>query len=134
MEFTSNTVACAAPAAEVLAFLAEPAHLAELLPSDRFSDFEVRPGGCAFKLTGGIPVVLARAEDPQGGVKYTSAKGTPVKFHLVVFAADVPERPGSCAVHVAGEAEVNAFTRMLVEKPLAQVMDTLAQALEARFS
>jgi len=29
---------------------------------------------------------------------------------------------------------VNAFTRMLVEKPLAQVMDALAQALEARFS
>jgi len=134
MEFKSPTVSCAAAAAEVLAFIAEPAHLAELLPRERFSDFVVIPNGCSFKLTGGIPVVLARAEDPEGGVKYTSAKGTPVKFFIVLHAEDVTGEPARCEVHAAGEAEVNAFTRMLVEKPLTQVLDTLAQSLASRFS
>jgi hypothetical protein len=134
MEFKSNPVHCSASAAEVLTFLAEPGHLAELLPQDRFTDFAVQPNGCSFKMTGGIPVVLARAEDPPGGVKYTSAKGTPVKFFLVIHAEDTGSASPACTVHVEGEAEVNAFTRMLVEKPLAQVMDALAQALEARFS
>jgi len=134
MEFTSPAVQCAAAAAEVLAYIAAPAHLAELLPSDRFTEFAVLPDGCSFKLTGGIPVVLTRAEDPAGGVKYASAKGTPVKFFIVVYAADVPGAVGRCEVHASGAAEVNAFTRMLVEKPLTQVLDTLAQSLAARFS
>lgn len=134
MEFRSPTVTCAAAAADVLAFIAEPQHLAHLLPSDRFTDFAVIPNGCAFKLTGGIPVVLARAEDPVGGVTYASAKGTPVKFFIVLYAVDVPGESPQCEVHAKGEAEVNAFTRMLVEKPLTQVLDALAQSIAAHFS
>jgi len=80
MQFTSPTVLCAASAEKVLGFLADPTHLIELLPSDRFSDAEARPDGCSFKLSGGIPVVLVRGEDPPGGVRYDSAKGTPVRF------------------------------------------------------
>jgi len=133
MQFTSPTVLCSASAEEVLAFLADPAHLIELLPTDRFSDAEARPDGCSFKLSGGIPVVLARGEDPPGGVRYDSAKGTPVRFFIVVHA--VSSGAGDrCEVHLEGEAEVNAFTRMIVEKPLNQVIESLSTALRTRFS
>ncbi|MGA1374238.1 MAG: hypothetical protein ACO3YQ_05455 [Flavobacteriales bacterium] len=133
MQFTSPTVSCSASAEVVLAFLADPSHLIELLPADRFSDAEARPDGCSFKLNGGIPVVLVRGEDPPGGVRYDSAKGTPVRFFIVVHA--VPSGAGDqCEVHLEGEAEVNAFTRMIVEKPLNQVIESLSAALRARFS
>jgi hypothetical protein len=77
--------------------------------------------------------VLARGEDPPGGVRYDSAKGTPVRFFIVVHA--VSSGAGDrCEVHLEGEAEVNAFTRMIVEKPLNQVIESLSTALRTRFS
>ena len=117
---------------EAIAFASDPSQLGELLPEGQVSGFEATDDGCSFKVSGGLKVILLRTNIEAGNhVRYTSQKGTPIKFHLDVVARD--RGNGRSEVQVICEADLNPFTRMMAEKPLNQLFAHIVSVLSERF-
>lgn len=128
----SPIVHLGADAATLIERVADPAQLESLLPSDKISDFTSDSEGCSFKVPGGIPIVLGRDEVVPGErVRYSSRKGTPIRFALdLVFT---PAEGGRCDAQVRCQAELNPFTKMMAEKALTSLFDAIASNLRATY-
>lgn len=128
------TVALAAEPAQVWAYLADIAHLEDLLPPDQCKDFRTEDGACRFRIQGGIDIVLAITESvAPTHLRFSSQKGTPIRFHLDVRLAPSATLPGHTEATLHGEADVNPFMRMMVEAPLRSLFASVSTALQRQF-
>ena len=106
----------------------------ELLGTGPVSDFSSEGDACTFKVTGGVAIHLLRTSDNSAttGTVLTlvTQAPTPVKFNLDVNVQ--PNGEGSTC-QVGCDADLNPFTKMMVEPALKGLFAQMAQTLQARY-
>ena len=106
----------------------------ELLGAGLVSDFSSDGDVCTFKVTGGVAIHLLKTSDNSAttGTVLTlvTQAPTPVKFNLEVNVQ--PNGEGSTC-QVGCDADLNPFTKMMVEPALKGLFAQMAQTLQARY-
>ena len=130
----SPAVRVNAPASQVSADFQNWNTFGELLAAGPVSDFKAEGDKCSFKVTGGVAVHLVRTSDnsvTEGSVLTLATEApTPVKFTLDVVVT--PDGDGATC-QVGCDADLNPFTKMMVEPALKGLFGQRASTLEARY-
>lgn len=127
---SKHVVVPAAPKA-VFDYLSDMNNFKELLPQDRISDWESREDYCSFKIQNTATIDLQKTGGTEAeGLVFESGPKSPFKIKLEVF---LKEEGGETAAYQICNADVNAFLKMMVEKPLRNLFDYIADRLVAKF-
>lgn len=130
----SPAVRVNAPSSQVSADFQNWNTFGELLAAGPVSDFKAEGDKCSFKVTGGVAVHLVRTSDnsvTEGSVLTLATEApTPVKFTLDVVVT--PDGDGATC-QVGCDADLNPFTKMMVEPALKGLFGQMASTLEARY-
>lgn len=114
---------------ELYTFLQDMNNFQQLLPQDRISDWKSDGRSCSFKVQGAanIGLELAGGEAP-GLVRMKATDRSPFPFTLDVHlqAAD-----GGTRAWQVFEADLNPFIKMMVETPLRNLFDHIADKMVA---
>ena len=108
-------------------------NLGRLLPDGTVKEFVADGDKCSFKVTGGVAVHLAMDSSAHVGfviLKMNTVAPTPVKFSLEVIAEATES---GCSCYVRSDAEVNPFTRMMVEPALKGLFDKISIGMKAKY-
>lgn len=108
--------------------------LGELLGHGPVTEFGHDGDRCHFKVTGGVSIHLVKSEaaaDEGEILKLLTEAPTPVKFSLAVVVNEAPEG-SDCQVFC--DADLNPFTKMMVEPALNGLFASMTQALQARYA
>ena len=133
VEFKGPEVNLGLTPADLQAQVADLNNLGSLLPSDAVKDYQAEKDSCSFKVTGGVSIHLVRDTGALGEnviLKLNTVAPTPVKFNLELVA-NVCDGGSTC--HVRSEADLNPFTRMMVEPALKGLFEKMAKGLEEKF-
>lgn len=132
MKIESKKVSVSASREEVFKYVSDLNNFKELLPMDKISDWESREDFCSFKIQGTATIDLhkSKVEEPshlllKGGEK------APFPINLDIFFDEVD---GATVVYQKVAAEVNPFLKMMVQKPLTNLFDYIADRLQEKFS
>ncbi len=112
---------------EVFEYLTDMNNFQELLPKDKVSNWTSDTNSCSFRIQGTVTLsIVLKESNPHTEINMTSGEKTPFPFTLDVFLDEIE---GGTKVHQKFEAEINPFLRMMVEKPLANLFDYIADRL-----
>ena len=131
MKIDSQRVEVNAKASEIFEFLSYPKNIELLLPSDNIEDFKATDKGCSFKVQGGITITLEQDElIPHERINMKSGENSPFPFTLsVIMDAQDDKTHG----YLAFDGEVNAFLKMMVQKPLTNLFNYMSGQLKERY-
>jgi len=131
MKIESKKVSVNAPREEVFKYVSDLNNFKDLLPMDKISDWESREDFCSFKIQGTATIDLhkEKAEVPsllqlRGGEK------APFPINMEIF---FDEADAVTEVYQEVTAEVNPFLKMMVQKPLTNLFDFIADRLKEKF-
>lgn len=125
----SKRVTIARPAREIHSFLQDMNNFQQLLPQDRISEWKSDGKSCSFKVQGAATIGLQLAGGtPDSLVKMKSTDRAPFPFTLDVHLA---EADGTTEAFQVFEADINPFLKMMVEKPLKNLFDHIADKMAA---
>lgn len=112
--------------------LSNPANLEALLPSEHVTAFACENDQCSFKVTGGFSVIIkCEPTDLPNRVRYSSQKGTPIRFELDIILGATADLQSS--LQVVCDADLNPFMKMMAEKPLQAIFSGMAAAAQSAF-
>lgn len=132
MKIKAETVIVNADQATVRAFLGDSNNMIHLLPEDKISDFTSSNDKCSFKVQGGITISLLQDGDNGSNQLYLkSGEKSPFPFKLTIF---MNEKGNQTEGYIEFDGEVNAFLKMMVERPLTNLFNYMSSQLVARFS
>ena len=125
----SKKVEIKKPAAELHAFLQDMNNFQQLLPASRISDWQSDGKSCSFKVQGAatIGLMLDGGEAPSL-VKMKATARSPFPFTLDVH---LNETNGTTTLHQVFNADLNPFIKVMVEKPLKNLFDHIADRMVA---
>ena len=123
----SKHVEIARPAQDVYTFLQDMNNFQQLLPQDRISDWKSDGTSCSFKVAGAATIGLQL----DGGtapnhVRLKSTERSPFPFTLDVH---LDGTNGSTQAYQVFEADLNPFIKMMVESPLRNLFDHIADRM-----
>ncbi len=131
MQLISQEVEVGAEPKTVLDFISLPANIEKLLPSDKISDFKHDDQMCSFKVQGGIIISLVQSGcDGDQKLFLKSGEKSPFPFELIIHA--LPIQSGTKG-YIEFNGEVNAFLKMMVEKPLSALFNYMSNKLKEQF-
>ena len=133
VEFIVPTVELGVSQADLATEITNLDNLGKLLPEGKVKDFSADGDKCSFKVTGGISIHLVMDSAAHSGdviLKMNTVAPTPVKFSLEVKASSTE---GGCSCFVRSDADVNPFTRMMVEPALKGLFDEISKGLVAKY-
>jgi hypothetical protein len=131
MKITSDTALVHAPIKEVFDFLAECSNIEVLLPADKISDFTCNSEGCNFKVQGGFNIsLLYVSKEFPNQIRMKSGEKAPFDYTLDIILKEKGEYTDG---HMEFEGDVNMFLRMMVEKPLTALFNSMAKKLQQQF-
>lgn len=132
MTIKGNTVLVNGSQAEVLEFLNDSNNLLHILPQDKISDFKSTNEMCSFKVQGGVIISLVQDGSDGKDILYMkSGEKSPFPFRLTINMKDVD---GKTEGFIQFDGQVNAFLKMMVEKPLTNLFNYMSNKLEEHFS
>lgn len=128
----SKHVAIARPAQDLYTFLQDMNNFQQLLPQDRISDWKSDGLSCSFKVQGAATIGLQL----DGGtapnhVRMKATERSPFPFTLDVH---LNEQGGVTNAYQEFNADLNPFIKMMVEKPLKNLFDHIADRLTKVFA
>jgi hypothetical protein len=125
----SKQVEIAKPAAELFAFIQDMNNFQQLLPQDRISEWKSDGTSCSFKVQGAatIGLQLDGGQAP-GLLKLKATDRSPFPFSLDVH---LKENAGVTTAWQVFNADLNPFIKMMVEKPLKNLFDHIADRMKA---
>ena len=130
----SPQVHLGAPASDVARDFQNWESFGTLLGAGPVSDFQANGERCSFKVTGGVAIHLVRTSDStltEGHVLTLATEApTPVKFTLDV-TVETADSGSTC--QVGCDADLNPFTKMMVEPALKGLFGQMAEALQGRY-
>lgn len=131
MEITSEKALIEAPIEKVFEYLSDAANIEPLLPQDKISDFQSDENGCTFKVQGGFSISLLYVYKvfPKS-INMKSGEKAPFDYTLTIHLKEVD---GHTEGHMNFEGDVNMFLRMMVEKPLTALFNSMAKKLQEQF-
>lgn len=128
----SKKVQLSAAPQEVFNYVHDLNNLIELLPGDKVSEWKGSEDSCSFKVAGGYNLGLERASASEPTqIVLRSTPSSPLKFDLDIRFS--PVNSGTEAGMVCN-IEANPFVMMMVEKPLRNLFDFIADRLNAKFN
>lgn len=132
MILTGDKVNVGTNRSNIIDFLIMPKNLEHLLPMDKVKDFTCDETSCSFKAQGGFVISLVQDGNEEDKVFLKSGEKSPFPFkltiHLVEQEKDITEG------HIEFDGEVNAFLKMMVEKPLLSLFNYMSNKLSNHFS
>jgi len=117
---------------EIENFLIDSRNLELLLPEDKISNFVADENSCSFKVQGGFTISLIQDGRKEGEIYLRSGEKSPFPFKLTVHLNE--EEPNITEGHIVFDGEVNAFLKMMVEKPLLNLFNYMSHKLTKQFS
>ncbi len=125
----SKQVAIRRTPEELYTFLQDMTNFQQLLPGDRISDWKSDGRSCSFKVQGAatIGLELAGGEAP-GLVRMKATERSPFPFTLNVY---LQAEDGGTRAWQVFEADLNPFIKMMVEAPLRNLFDHIADKMVA---
>jgi hypothetical protein len=129
MKINSATVWVSASDATIYSFFSDLRNLIQLLPQDRISEWQATESSCSFKIQSAATIELIfREGTPNSLLILDAGPKSPFPFELRVhITADGNQ---SCSGHLAFDGNVNPFIRMMVEKPLTNLFNHMAEKLK----
>jgi carbon monoxide dehydrogenase subunit G len=132
MIIKANNVVINAEQAKVRAFLADSNNMEHLLPLDKITDFTATKDQCSFKVQGGITISLVQDGDNGSNELYMkSGEKSPFPFKLTILMND---SGATTEGYIEFDGKVNAFLKMMVERPLTNLFNYMSAQLVAHFS
>ncbi|MEJ6588676.1 MAG: hypothetical protein QNL43_02635 [Crocinitomicaceae bacterium] len=131
MKLTGDKVNVAAAAPIIKEFLMNSPNLEHLLPMDKVKDFVSDQTSCSFKVQGGFMISLIQDGSEGNKVFLKSGEKSPFPFRLTIFLEELGanETQG----HIEFDGEVNAFLKLMVEKPLLSLFNYMSSRLSKHF-
>jgi hypothetical protein len=130
MELKSNEVSVKATKEDIIKFLFNSENLWLILPQDKISDFKATKESCSFKVQGGITISLVQNGHEDNKLFLKSGEKSPFPFNLTIHLVENgPETDG----YIYFDGEVNAFLKMMVEKPLTALFNYMSEKLKSYF-
>ena len=130
MELKSNQVSVKATKEEIISFLSNSENLWLILPQDKISDFKADKESCSFKVQGGITISLVQNGHEDNKLFLKSGEKTPFPFNLTIHLI---ENGSLTDGYIHFDGEVNAFLKMMVEKPLSALFNYMSEKLKSHF-
>lgn len=128
--FNSDDHTISASPSVISTFLAQPANLKEILPSDRIENWSVEGDACAFKIKGLADIQLKVTSVEENRVIYSSMSEKPFGFKLIISITGTE----TSEVNVSFDADVNSFMAMMLKTPLTNFLNSLAEALKMKYA
>lgn len=127
MKIESKKVTVAADGEVVYDYIIDLNNFKNLLPEDRISEWESTTEYCSFKVQGTatIDLHLKESERPSR-ILLESGERSPFSFTLEIF---LDSTDGSTTAYQLMTADINPFLKMMVEKPLSNLFDFIADRL-----
>jgi carbon monoxide dehydrogenase subunit G len=123
----SNQVTIAKPAQELYTFLQDMNNFEQLLPLGRISEWQSDGKSCSFKVQGAATIGLELLEgDEPSLVRMKATERSPFPFTL---DAHLDEKDGSTTAWMEFNGDINPFIKMMVEKPLKNLFDHIAERM-----
>ena len=123
----SKSVTLNQEASSVFNYITNMNNFEHLLPIDKISNWESEEKSCSFKIQGSAHIGLDLASaTPNNEIIIKSSPKTPFPFTLSI---SIKEDDGSTTVSQVCEADINPFLKMMVEKPLRNLFDYIADRL-----
>ena len=125
----SKHVEIAKGAQELYTFLQDMNNFQQLLPQDRISEWKSDGQSCSFKVQGAATIGLQL----DGGtapshVRLKATERSPFPFTLDVY---LEEKGGITEARQVFNGDINPFIKMMVEKPLKNLFDHIADKMKA---
>lgn len=125
----SKSVRINRTAEELYHFLQDMHNFEQLLPQNHISDWTCDGQSCSFKVQGAATIGLALdGGTPNTLVKMKSTDRAPFPFTLDVH---LEQKDGATEAYQLFQGDINPFLRMMVEKPLKNLFDHIADRMVA---
>lgn len=123
----SKTVTIQADPTTVFDFLLDLNNYQLLLPKNVISDWESDAKHCSFKVQKMYKLALVYHDSkPETQVHIKSGEGSPFSFDLYIHLNNHGE---TLEAHLICEADINPMLKMMVQKPLNNLFDYMAERL-----
>ena len=130
MQILSQEVEIHATTNQVLEFISISSNIEKLLPQDKISDFKYDENSCSFKVQGGIIISLIQSGSEQNKLYLTSGEKSPFPFKLTIHTFTTNN---GCKGFIEFNGEVNAFLKIMVEKPLSALFNYMTNKMKEQF-
>ena len=132
MKLLSEKVEIGTSSDKVLDFIEIPSNIKFLLPIDKISDFKSDENSCSFKVQGGITIsLLNNGREADNKLFLKSGEKSPFPFELTIYAESKDDKSIG---YIEFDGELNAFLKMMVEKPLSALFNYMSKKLSEQFS
>lgn len=132
MKIESKKVSVPAGKEAVFNYVKDLNNFKSLLPQDRISDWESTETYCSFKVQGTATIDLNLKEATEfDHILLESGERSPFPFTLNVYFS---EEDGKTTAFQIMDAKINPFLKMMVEKPLTNLFDYIADKLTEKVS
>lgn len=132
MKIDSTKALVDAPAQTVFDFLLNTENLYHILPQDKISDWKADNKSCSFKVQGGFTIALIQTSSVSPSkIVMKSGEKAPFPFTLTV---NLEDKGGKTEGYIAFDGEVNAFMKMLVDKPLTNLFNYMSVKLQKYYA
>lgn len=123
----SKEVIVKASNVECFEFLLDMNNYELLLPQDKISHWESDDTKCSFKIQHTYKLSLVyHSSEPNNQILVKSGPDSPFKFDLRINLA---ENEGATKAKLVCDADINPFLKMMVQKPLNNLFDYMAERL-----
>ncbi|MBL0126806.1 MAG: SRPBCC family protein [Flavobacteriales bacterium] len=124
----SKKVEIAKPAQELYDFLQDMNNFQQLLPEGRISEWKSDGTSCSFKVQGAATIGLQLdGGTPPNLLRLKATERSPFPFTLDVH---LDEANGTTTAGQVFNADLNPFIKMMVEKPLTNLFDHIADRMK----
>lgn len=127
MELESKHVEIKCSVNEVYEYLCDLNNFEELLPPDKYSNWQSNTDYCSFKVQAAT-IDLRKDELTENQlIKLVSGDKAPFPYVLNIH---MKETPDGCEGHIVFTAEINQFLQMMVQGPLSNLFNYIANRLK----
>ncbi|MGZ3883081.1 MAG: SRPBCC family protein [Bacteroidia bacterium] len=125
---TSDMHNTLSPVKDLYNYLIDFKNFKSILPEDKVENFESTDDSCSFTIKGITALTVKRVEQaPFSTIVFESEGLAKFNFRLQVNFTQSPEGTGSCNVQL--KADLNPFIKVMAEKPLSQLVNTMTVKL-----
>lgn len=113
---------------DLFLFLSDFKNFEAILPEDKVEDFNYGGDRCSFTIKGMTAMSIVRKEKiPHSKLVFNSEGLAKFNFELTVWFNGAAEQQGQCRVDLL--ADMNPIIKMMAEKPLLQLINTMSRKL-----
>lgn len=120
----SNTHTTKSPTDKLFDFMGDFNNFKHLLPEDKIENFQCTSDQCSFGIKGLMPLTI-KIKEKQAHSRITFETSGLAKF---VFTLHI-HFPDTNTTHIQMEGDMNPFIKVMAEKPLTDLINTMASKL-----